>query len=161
MSERFFLSVVKTGEQRLDGAVGIHSGNHGEQRRKEAYFRRAFDARGEQHRQHTDGKLGHCACRYDVHTSEIRQRQHISYCMAGGGNQGQVRYAHRGVLLILENPIAAIAAKNPSSKIFMSISFHISLQNHFSPNKNTPAHRPTERQAVSTTASKKRLNAHR
>ena len=39
--------------------------------------------------------------------------------------KAHVKYARLGVLLILEKPIAAIAAKKPSSKIFTKISFHM------------------------------------
>ena len=72
-----------------------------------------------------------------------------------------MRYARRGVLLILEKPMAASAANSPSSKMFITISLSIELQNVFNPSINIPAQSPAERHAVSIAASKNRLSAHK
>ena len=56
MLESLFSGMAKGGEEVLNGAVGVHSGNHWKQRGKEAYFGGTFDARRQQHREHPDGK---------------------------------------------------------------------------------------------------------
>lgn len=74
-------------------------------------------------------------------------------------------HERRGVWLIVEKPIAAIAAKRASSarrmKNTVSIFKQPLNQNHSIPSNLMPRHNPAERQAVSTHASANRLNAQR
>ena len=88
MAERLFLRMVQAQQHGLDSAIGIHSGNHGQQRGEKAHLGGTLDARCKQHGQQPDGKRCRRAGRDNVQTSQFRQGQHIAYGMADGGYQG-------------------------------------------------------------------------
>ena len=110
MAEYALLTMIKTEQHGLDSAVGINTGYHGQQSRKETGFRRALGTRCDPHGQHADNKSGQSAGRNDV-DSHRRQHQHITQRMADSGQKSTIRIGPPGRIADTGKPTAATAAK--------------------------------------------------